>query len=288
MNPGVIRLLAFGCAAFAAIGGCTVIVNPGEAEEDFTLNTSATDVETLRVRWVNGAIVIRVDDAATEITADGVMKVVAASDAEAEDALEDIEIAFETTDAVPSRRTLRFEAPDSSLTKIYSAEVEVVLPAGMDLDIDTVNGPVTVTGNTGVTEIQVTNGTVNVTAQAGDTDVDVTNGEVTVISTAGNVRADVVNGGISITAEPADDGSVVALTNVGDIEIFVPADIAASVDLRGGIGQVSAEWNAFDDVDNITSGAARLQATLNGGGGEVTAETDVGTVELDAITADAA
>lgn len=266
----------------------------GNAEEDFSLSAPFQDVGTLSVDWQNGTILVRFDDTADEITAVGIKSVLAGSDAEARAFLNDMEITLEVAESFPAQVFLRFTLPEG-LSATFSADVEVVVPSGIPLTIANVNGNITVRGNGDTTDVQVVNGSITISDQTGDSIADTTNGtiDITILagdvvatstngnididSMSGNVDAESTNGGIGITARPGDSGTISARTTNGAVGVFVPADTAASLVLRASLGLLDFNLQEFTITD-LQQKFGELTATLNGGGGEIIAESTIGIV----------
>ena len=287
-----------------ALAGCEIVIFPpgpgGAFDEEFSFTTAFDDAGSIQVEWRNGHVTALVDPDATEITVSGTKTVAADSDNLAEMAMEDFEIRLFVEAVTPSRLILQFDAPEFVAGTVFSADVEVVLPGGLELAVEHVNGDVTVTGNTqsteiilangdatvtnnnGTCDIDVNNGAVVVTGQQGDTIVDLNNGNVEVSSDSGNVDIRVSAGNIAVQASPAADGELIARTEVGSVEIAVDADTPAFVELRGTIGSVTIFPEDFTVVTALTTSPTGITATLNGGGGQITGETDIGSVELGA------
>ena len=302
MKSAARMILVMVPALLVALAGCEIVIVPpgpgGAFDEEFSLSTASDDVGSILVEWRNGEVSVLVDPEATEITVSGTKTVTAESDNLAEAAMEDFEIRLFVEAVTPSRLILQFDAPEFEAGMVFSADVELVLPGGVELAVEHLNGDVSVTGNiqttgitlangdvtvtdnTGACEIDLANGTVIVTGQQGNTIVEVNNGNVEVSSNSGNVDVRVGAGSIAVEASPAADGEVIARTDVGSVEIAVDADTAAFVDLRGTIGSVTIFPEDFTAITELTTTAMGITATLNGGGGQITGETDIGSVEL--------
>jgi hypothetical protein len=254
------------------------------SDEDFTLTLDEAAAGTLTIDWHNGTIEVVFDETATAITATGRKYVTGAlSASSAANALDDITITLSAAGTDPEQVTLRLQTP-SATPPSYGANVTVTVPAGLTLAVDSDNGNVTVTGNAGSTTIDLDNGNVVVADQAGDVDIDVANGQVEAASTAGDVTVDVNNGTVEVAAEPNADGNVVVSVNVGSITVHVPADFAATLDLRTDVGAVDLEDVSAFSITDLSQSLTHVTATLNGGGGTITAQTDVGTVQFGAAT----
>lgn len=299
--------IALGVCAGVALGlallttGCQWSdLLPTTAEEDFgPLTTTATDVEALVIDWYEGEINVTFDPNATEISASGRKYANALTQELADAGLDDIEIGWTNSSATA---TLLFDLPTLRAMN-YMADVDVTVPAGLTLTITSVGGDITVTGNTGTTAIDVFAGDVTVTGQTGDVTINATTGETTVGSTAGDV--DVASGGsihinssggnvtvrgdgkpIGVIARPAADGFIDITNSEGSIELHIPATFAATLELNVEVaGDIKATLTPFSVVD-LQSTAHKLTATLNGGGGTITAETSTGDVIFMALPVD--
>ena len=252
------------------------------AREDFSLSAPADGIDALRIDWENGSVTVRIDDTATEITAAGEKTVRAGDEEDSEQGLTELSITLEVDESDPDKLVLRFRLAPDHVSANFVANVEVVLPSGLDLDIDADNGVVVVTGNTGETKIDLRNGEVEVTEQIGDTFVDVKNGSIEIDSLAGSVDVDVDNGDITVTARPVGGDRLIARVDLGDIDLLVPANTAADLDLDTDLGAVSVSLSEFV-VTELNTGLFSITATINGGGVEISADVDFGTVSFGSL-----
>ena len=270
-------LAAFGLVVSA---GCTInITPPDDATESFSLSEPTTGVQSLFVDWRNGEIIVRVDGDATEITATGVKRVTATSEAAAEEAMENFEIVFTDSTAIDDQLVLEFDAPRLDVGVIYRANVEVVLPAGLTLIVESSNGDITVRGNTEATDVELANGDVTIEMQEGDTTVELANGDIDVQSDGADVEAVVDNGRVIIVAAPGDSGTIIGRADIGSVNIRVPVDTEASLSLETSIGSLSYDLEGFD-INNLNASSTQVTAILNGGGGQIIGETSIGNVEF--------
>jgi len=275
MRHGGFRGIGF-AAALTALAGCRASITiGGRAEEEFNESAAFEDVGSLEVDWRNGAVTVRFDDTATQITARGTKVVLAASPEAAEAAMDQFSIEWLTRESFPLQLVLRFDAPQQNAT--YRADVEVVVPAAVALTITSDDGNVEVDGNQDDTAVNLDNGSVTVEDQRGPTTVVVDTGDVQVTSRDGGVDVQVDTGRIDLDARPLAEDAVRARTQVGAVVIRVPADFAASLQLEADVGLVSTDLSEFT-VTNLVSHLRSVSATLNGGGGRITGTSDVGNV----------
>ncbi len=293
-----IRWISFGSVitAMVALGGCT-LVGAFRADEAFNLTFDDDGITSLSIVWTNGRVTVAVDENATEITAAGTKFVNAETQEAADGDLDVITVELSASESVASRAVLRFEAPRAGV-RVYGADVEVTLPAGLTLNVESANGDIRVRDNQGDTTIdlangQVTisntqgdltinlaNGNVAVTGLEGDAAVEVANGRINLESTGGDVVANAVNGDVDVRARPAANGTLEAGVTTGSVSIQVPSDFAATLELESGlVGSVDATLGGFT-VTALETRRTRVVATLNGGGGSISASTVVGSVEF--------
>ena len=272
-------ILAVGCSVSASFSFLA-----GRVEEPFSVSAPFEDAGSLTILWRNGEVSVRVDESATEITANGTKIVQASTDDVAQEMADQIEITMEVAESFPTQVFLRFTAPDD-LIALFSADVEVVLPAGIVLTISNDNGNITLQGNTESTEIHVNIGIVTVTDQSGDITVDITVGRIDIDSTAATVEATGDTASISITAQPGADGSVVARTANGSVSISVPANTQANLSLQTTVGVVVVSLGDFtvNDLPPIGGFVTEVTATLNGGGSQIVGETVIGNVSFGSL-----
>lgn len=265
-----------------ALAGCDLFsILAFTATEDFTRVQPFADVGSLVVDWRIGDVSVRFDPDATEITVTGTKRTNALSQAQAQGALDDLQIELTLAESFPIQAFLSFDVPaDTAYT--YSADVEIVLPGPLPLTIGNAVGEVVVEGNEELTNINVHVGDAYVRDQVGDTLVTVNAGSVEIEATGGNVDAQVATGNLLIEAAPAADGTLEATVDFGEITLRVPADFAASLLLMAELGTVETDLSDFA-VSDLQVSQGEVSATLNGGGGAINAETSVGNVTFEAL-----
>ena len=280
-TPCFYSLLA-GSILLAALAGCDLFsVLAFSAQESFTLTQPFEDVGSLVVDWRIGDIAVRIDPDATEITVTGTKHTNALSQAQAEGALDDLEIELTLAESLPIQAFLSFDVPtDTAYT--YNADVEIVLPGPLTLTIGNAVGDVTVEGNEELTNVNVHVGNAYVRSQVGDTVVTVNAGSAEIEAVDGNVYAEVNTGDLLIEAAPAAEGTIEAVVQFGNLTLGVPADFAAALLLIADLGTVETDLSDFEVTDLQTS-RGEVSATLNGGGGAINVETGVGGITFEAL-----
>lgn len=219
-------------------------------EFDFELNAGGT----LRVENINGDITVTAGPGRA-------VHVIATKKAGSQSYLDGIEVQVRADE---DRISIRTEHPKSS-TRWFghsensgSVSYEIVVPADTHLDsIDTVNGEIEVAGI------------------RGDVSADTTNGDIRVSGLSGNLEADTVNGSIEATFDRlGGDQRVVAETVNGRVQLRLPADASARIDVGTVNGGIDADDFGLEvdkgflgrDLDGeIGSGDARIKvSTVNG------------------------
>ena len=108
--------------------------------------------------------------------------------------------------------------------KRSDATVDYVLrvPAGVNIDLSTVNGPVSVAGTSGDVRVETVNGEIQIAARQGSLKLNTVNGSVSAvldsISAAGDVSLHTVNGSVTAVLPPQLDGRVSFETVTGNIK----------------------------------------------------------------------
>ncbi len=137
---------------------------------------------------------------------------------------------------------------------------EIVVPRSMNLDVETVNGPVTASNVNGVLRFSTVNGRINIERCAGE------------------LEASTTNGGIAAELLTVVPGRPVTLsTTNGRITVSLPRTIAARLDAGTSNGSINS------DIPVLTSSASRhsLRGTINGGGAvELRLHTTNGSIEI--------
>ncbi len=186
----------------------------------------------------------------------------------------------------------------------WKMEVEVILPESFtgDLKVDADAGTLTLAaGQTfGAVELDVSAATVRMdglTARTVDAEVDA--GKLTGTGlTADRVSLEVGAGSVKLKELTAavkagvDAGSIhlefarmtgdsTADVSMGSIDILLPADTGAALNLTADMGHVTQKFGA---AFSGKSGGNRVEGTLNGGGVKLTGEVDMGNLSVGPLT----
>jgi DUF4097 and DUF4098 domain-containing protein YvlB len=160
-----------------------------------------------------------------------------------------------------SSTEVRVSGPSTNLNQTWSADLEIYVPAATTLRVTATNGGVSVYG------------------VAGSTVVSSVNGAVSVKNAGGNVTVSNVNGGVFVSAAAPWNGQTISAKTVnGGVEIAVPADCSAHVELSTVNGTIST---TFPGVSwTVASHGGAVSFDLGSGGSLISGATVNGTVTL--------
>ena len=185
--------------------------------------------------------------------------------------------------------------------------------SGGDIDIENATGRLSIGTSGG--DIQIEHAMDGVDAESGGGDIDIENagGTVTVRTTGGDIHIENAQGGVTAKTSGGDlnveltgtdasiDRSCHLESNGGEVTIYLPEDLAATIDARVDIG-TSGLWkrgdyrvySEFDLTGNGNTGRrnstwarvsgrggdARVRGDINGGGDEIRIETTNGNIKI--------
>ena len=254
--------LAIGLAACdvrVGEGGFNLDFVSGRAQDTWTRTYTLPEGGRLEILNTNGRLSAEATDGQTvEVSAERIAR--AASDEGARDLLNRIEMREEVGEG-----RVRVETRAPSTRGIGGHEVQYVIrvPAGVHVDLRTVNGGVRLTGLTGEVRATTTNGGV------------VGKGLRSQI-----VEGRVTNGGVEmeLLAPLGQDGRVELGSTNGGVRLSVPGDSRATFSARAVNGGVNVENLALTITGEQTR--RRVEGTLNDGGARVELSTTNGGVRV--------
>lgn len=157
-------------------------------------------------------------------------------------------------------------------------------PKNGNLDLQTKNGPVSVTGVGGNVKVRAVNGPVSVSNCAGRVDAETTNGPISFSGNSGDVRLNAKNGPISLdlVGDTWTGAQLDAHTENGPVSLTVPANYRSSVRLRtSGRAPLSCEIDACRNASTDASSSERL-IRINGAADTIRVSTTNGPVSIHA------
>jgi len=155
---------------------------------------------------------------------------------------------------------------------------KVEVPRGIKVDVETVNGALSVRGTGGDLKAETTNGAVDVAGIRGKARLGTTNGAISATDAAGAVIAETTNGSIEIELKQVDRGADMSFeTTNGHITLKVPKSIQASISASTTNGRVSTD---LPIELRGKSSKHHLDGDVNGGGGKLHLESTNGGIEI--------
>jgi DUF4097 and DUF4098 domain-containing protein YvlB len=236
----------------------------------------------VRLANVNGGVTLDAWDR-DEVKIEAEKRVKAGSPAEARKIMDQVRIEV-TQDAkgvrietkIPRRENGFFDwlfGNDANVDVTYRLRV----PRRVALDLESVNGGLTVKGTRGKARLETTNGAIDVTDVHGDLDLETVNGAIAVIRSAGALRAGTTNGSIEAELTDLPEGSDLRFeTTNGAVSLRLPHDARLSVDASTFNGRISSDFA----VEGGQPGKRSLKGDINGGGGRLYVRTTNGGVEI--------
>ncbi|HVT57737.1 MAG TPA: DUF4097 family beta strand repeat-containing protein [Thermoanaerobaculia bacterium] len=235
----------------------------------------------LSVKNVNGAVTVEAWDR-DEVHVEAVKKAQAGSDGEARRILRQIkiEVREEAGRLIVETRMpghnglLDWLAGEGQ--RQASVEYHLQVPRRLDLDAETVNGGLRLSGIKGAARLASTNGAIDVAQVDGRLRLQTTNGGIKVSEAAGEVRAETTNGSVNAQLNRVD-GTLSFETTNGHIDITLPRDVRASIEAETANGNIHTDFAVAASGQTLRR---RLHGDINGGGGKLVANTTNGGIRI--------
>jgi hypothetical protein len=247
-------------AAIVTFAGCDLMMADLSARATDQWNKTYTLASGGRVTVlnINGKIDVEPSAGSTvEIQAEKIAK--GASEQAAKEALSRIEIVEQV-----SEQEVRIETrvPKTGMFGQGGLEVRylVKVPAGVELNVRTVNGGV------------------NLANVSGTLRADTTNGGIDARGLSGSLEAGTTNGGIDVQMDKVATGGVKLETTNGGINLRIPKDTPATISARLTNGRIDASSVEIQAQGEISR--RRLDGTMNGGGAPITLQTTNGGITI--------
>jgi hypothetical protein len=279
--------------------GFTIIENIGEGFGNiYDSSYRAQDTRTLTGDVDLESIYLEIDNRNGEITLetwdqpvyrlDLTLKAKGATDAQARNNLNQLQVLFSDQEATDTLRlTLGFQAPSDNWSN-YAVSIAAKVPesAGLDLNLYTSNGEITLTDVTGgEITLHTSNGRLTLDKVYADTLTGATsNGGITGEVEAATTNLSTSNGSIDITIPATISGSYTLDTSNGAVTITMPktATVGYDINLRTTLGSVDVD---LPNLSYTTNEARRkVGATIGYEDKAVkvslTAETSIGSVQI--------
>ncbi len=240
---------------------------------------------TLDLSNVNGSITIEAwDRSEIEVRADKIAK--SPNEDEANKALQRLKV---FVDSKPSRLRVEAKFPHqhngvlgwlSGRNVETKVEFKVHIPREVNLEIENVNGAISLTGGKGEISLVTVNGGVTASDAQGNVKLESTNGGIEAVRTRGVLSAATINGRVEAQLIELGAGKISLESTNGGISLELPASARANLSASTTNGHVSCDF----EVDG-TKKRSRIEGTLNGGGPEIELDTVNGSISISELSA---
>ena len=134
--------------------------------------------------------------------------------------------------------------PATNTDQTWALNLEVFVPQALALNLNTLNGNLSVVGIPGPVQLQSTNGNISTTNVPGAIQFKSTNGNVSLVGVTGDVNGQAVNGNIRLRVGGEHWlGQTIDVKDVnGSIELDVPHDCSAHVELSTVLGVIRTNF----------------------------------------------
>ncbi|MFH1313131.1 MAG: hypothetical protein ABIJ00_07850 [Candidatus Eisenbacteria bacterium] len=191
------------CADESVVDSNNSVANTNfAAEASFHQRIDVAAQIRLTLDGISGGITVTAVAGSDSIVIDGVRRVRSESIQDAETHLESLTVNIGDSATEVAVETVQ---PEKSLGRIYEVHYDIVVPAGLDLDINNINGQIILEDMTGNVHVNLVNGQVVTEAtmpSGGMIDVNVVNGGIELSipkTTSSEFSAALVNGSISMS-----------------------------------------------------------------------------------------
>jgi hypothetical protein len=240
--------------------GCDLAMAREQATAEWTKSYPLAAGGRLEIDNVNGRIDVQGWDGATvDVRAERLGK--GATPEEAKRMLDRIQIVEEVSGA-----RIRLQTKVTTATSWLGGGTEVryfvKVPAGAEIDVETVNGGIEITGTRG-----------RVIAET-------TNGGVTARRIGGPIDASTTNGGVDVDVEAVTEPGIDLECTNGGISLRLPRDAKATLVASITNGGIDADNLSIELVGKATR--RRLEGRLNGGGPRIALDGTNGGIRISA------
>jgi DUF4097 and DUF4098 domain-containing protein YvlB len=154
-------------------------------------------------------------------------------------------------------------------------------PSGGDVDASTAGGSIRIDECEGAVKASTAGGSIKVDGSAGPVNVSTSGGSLTVMGAKAGVIAGTSGGSIKVELDVAKgvDATSDLETSGGDITIYIPEDLALSIDAR--IDRTRDRYEISSDFPmevEYTGRKAKARLDLNGGGDKIRLRTSQGDI----------
>jgi hypothetical protein len=303
---GIVSCLGLcACGLLSMASSCTITVRtPASAISTDTQTAAMPAGASLVVSNELGTTRVTVDPAATEATMQISRIAYAASEADAEDLLADMQVVVTAPTAGDNRLVIIAAAPpqatddqtdfDMSVTgddvvisavfgnaRVAKYRLTITLPPGHAVEATQTAGLLRATGLDTASTLSSEAATVRCIAATAAMTIDSKAGSVFVTEHAGSLNVDSDASSVSVgVASLAADESLTVHVDAGSISMDLPAGVDADLEAAATVGLVSFDKNDFTDVTIDVQTMSYVRVQLNDGGPIIDLSTTAGGISI--------
>ncbi|MBN1788724.1 MAG: DUF4097 family beta strand repeat protein [Sedimentisphaerales bacterium] len=248
---------------------------PKEKYEKYVnLTAPAGEAESFSAKTHNGKIVVNGSET-SECNITAKITGAAMTQEKAKELAEQVKI-----ELLPEGKIIKvnIERPKTTGTVYTAVDLDVNLPAGMNLSLESHNGKICSSGVTGMIQAVNHNGKITVTDAVGGADLETHNGKINYTGKLADLRFKSHNGGIDIqcTGQSEKPCTISAETHNGSIELITPENFSAAVDASTHNGLIHSDLpiTITKKTDN------NLEGTIGEGRDKLHMETHNGSIKI--------
>ena len=271
MQSKRIWLKVWGLFLLPFLVGCYIDNGKYKATETFEKSYDFASEGELILENVNGSVEVTAwDEERVQLIAE--KQASASSTSRAQEAVKKVKIEVnQTANSLEIKTYDPFRKRGKGISRLLSGDFvsvsvtyTLMVPRKTDLNLETVNGTISIEEVKGAHASRTVNGAIKVNRASGSFD-----GKTT-------------NGSIKVELEEVEPSSWVSLKTVnGSVNLSLPPEVRADVRVRTVNGSISTDF-PLEVLGRFSR--RRLQGSINGGGAEITLETVNGSVHLLKLT----
>lgn len=261
LKPALVSILAAALLLFGSI------VSAEELRQDFSQRYELAPGASVSLKNTNGSIVVS-SWAENDVLVEATKVIKTLGRSRAEDAMRDLRIEISRPSGDLEIRTRHPQSASGISGWLFGRHVTARVSYRVKVPKGTAVRATTVNGNIGMEAID------------GEIVVETTNGKILITEARGKAKVSTTNGSIRAEFTHLAAGADMSFrTTNGSITVYLPKDLPCTVNASTVNGAVSTDF-AVPIKSHGHRGHKRLQADINGGGGELTMRTVNGSIQL--------
>ena len=204
-------------------------------EEEESKDFSSSQIQKVKVETKNGSIESNVwDDDSIHVAFE--KWAIGDTKGDAEDIIDDIQI-FISEDTASGVLSIDVDIPNYEGS--YGCNITLDLPSSLSLDLESLNGAITVSGSQSRLECFTSNGSIEIQDTEGNATLETSNGAITATDHYGDLNASTSNGAITVEGITLPtQGECILKTSNGAITLSIPATTSAMIEASTVNGEI--------------------------------------------------